>query len=270
MRIPKNIYQTVKDKSNISSAFRDNIAYLRSQNQDWEYRIFDDKDIVEFISTTYGSQYLSVYLSINPIYGPAKADVFRYLLLYALGGVYLDIESTAMRPLNEIIKEDDEYLLSHWKNGKGEVYDRWGLYFDLPYPGEYQQWHVIAAPKHPFLRNVISHVKSRLEHYDALRDGVGWNAVIKTTGPYAYTKAILPIVGAHKHRIVDAHALGLRYSSLDPENEHYRLTGEHAHARHFADHYKNVEDPVVVDLGRNSPCPCGSGKKYKHCHGRLA
>ncbi|HEY4554640.1 MAG TPA: preprotein translocase subunit SecA [Bacillaceae bacterium] len=24
------------------------------------------------------------------------------------------------------------------------------------------------------------------------------------------------------------------------------------------------------DIGRNSPCPCGSGKKYKNCHGRLA
>ena len=23
-------------------------------------------------------------------------------------------------------------------------------------------------------------------------------------------------------------------------------------------------------IGRNSPCPCGSGKKYKQCHGRLA
>ena len=22
-------------------------------------------------------------------------------------------------------------------------------------------------------------------------------------------------------------------------------------------------------IGRNDPCPCGSGKKYKHCHGRL-
>ena len=22
-------------------------------------------------------------------------------------------------------------------------------------------------------------------------------------------------------------------------------------------------------VGRNDPCPCGSGKKYKHCHGRL-
>src|SRR5690625_231060 len=21
-------------------------------------------------------------------------------------------------------------------------------------------------------------------------------------------------------------------------------------------------------IGRNDPCPCGSGKKYKHCHGR--
>ena len=23
-------------------------------------------------------------------------------------------------------------------------------------------------------------------------------------------------------------------------------------------------------IGRNDPCPCGSGKKYKQCHGKLA
>ncbi len=30
--------------------------------------------------------------------------------------------------------------------------------------------------------------------------------------------------------------------------------------------------PIHVDdkVGRNDPCPCGSGKKYKHCHGRAA
>ncbi|MBB5514024.1 preprotein translocase subunit SecA [Rubricella aquisinus] len=29
--------------------------------------------------------------------------------------------------------------------------------------------------------------------------------------------------------------------------------------------------PVVTSdkIGRNEPCPCGSGKKYKHCHGKL-
>ncbi len=26
----------------------------------------------------------------------------------------------------------------------------------------------------------------------------------------------------------------------------------------------------IGKVGRNEPCPCGSGKKYKHCHGRLA
>ena len=25
-----------------------------------------------------------------------------------------------------------------------------------------------------------------------------------------------------------------------------------------------------ADAGRNDPCPCGSGQKYKHCHGKLA
>ena len=27
--------------------------------------------------------------------------------------------------------------------------------------------------------------------------------------------------------------------------------------------------PEVPRVGRNDPCPCGSGKKYKHCHGQL-
>jgi preprotein translocase subunit SecA len=26
----------------------------------------------------------------------------------------------------------------------------------------------------------------------------------------------------------------------------------------------------AVRVGRNDACPCGSGKKYKHCHGKLA
>ena len=26
---------------------------------------------------------------------------------------------------------------------------------------------------------------------------------------------------------------------------------------------------AMPKIGRNDPCPCGSGKKYKHCHGQL-
>jgi hypothetical protein len=33
----------------------------------------------------------------------------------------------------------------------------------------------------------------------------------------------------------------------------------------------NPQQPFVVPkVGRNQPCPCASGKKYKHCHGKVA
>ncbi|MFS4514077.1 SEC-C metal-binding domain-containing protein, partial [Delftia tsuruhatensis] len=31
-----------------------------------------------------------------------------------------------------------------------------------------------------------------------------------------------------------------------------------------------LELPEGARVGRNDPCPCGSGKKYKQCHGKLS
>jgi preprotein translocase subunit SecA len=38
----------------------------------------------------------------------------------------------------------------------------------------------------------------------------------------------------------------------------------------YIDPSTQKQEPVVVGpkIGRNDPCPCGSGKKYKACHGR--
>ena len=39
------------------------------------------------------------------------------------------------------------------------------------------------------------------------------------------------------------------------------------------DYQQGPQTPIVREgakIGRNDPCPCGSGKKYKHCHGQLA
>jgi len=34
---------------------------------------------------------------------------------------------------------------------------------------------------------------------------------------------------------------------------------------------RNSKDPTSWGkVGRNEPCPCGSGKKFKHCHGKNA
>jgi preprotein translocase subunit SecA len=49
--------------------------------------------------------------------------------------------------------------------------------------------------------------------------------------------------------------------------EHPRVTEEAAPAES-----PPAQQPVRADpkIGRNAPCPCGSGKKYKQCHGKLA
>ena len=39
----------------------------------------------------------------------------------------------------------------------------------------------------------------------------------------------------------------------------------------YYDPSENVkQEPVIAGpkIGRNDPCPCGSGKKYKQCHGK--
>jgi preprotein translocase subunit SecA len=38
-----------------------------------------------------------------------------------------------------------------------------------------------------------------------------------------------------------------------------------------SDGERDPENPASWgDVGRNEPCPCGSGKKFKHCHGAFA
>ncbi|MEN9551244.1 MAG: Protein translocase subunit SecA, partial [Pseudomonadota bacterium] len=32
----------------------------------------------------------------------------------------------------------------------------------------------------------------------------------------------------------------------------------------------DFQSTLLAPVGRNDPCPCGSGKKYKQCHGKLA
>ena len=49
------------------------------------------------------------------------------------------------------------------------------------------------------------------------------------------------------------------------QNVTYTAPNETGEAQSITD-----PDTVVQAVGRNDPCPCGSGKKYKQCHGRLA
>ncbi|MFC5586179.1 preprotein translocase subunit SecA [Nitratireductor kimnyeongensis] len=49
------------------------------------------------------------------------------------------------------------------------------------------------------------------------------------------------------------------------------MTLAHTEARVVPAEERDPNDPATWGkVGRNEPCPCGSGKKYKHCHGAFA
>lgn len=236
-RIPRIIHQTYPGKS-LPEALRDNVANLASANPDWDHRLYDDEAIERFILDHYPRQILEAYLKIRPEYGAARADLFRYLAVYRLGGVYLDIKSRVTRPIEKVIRGDEGIILSKWRNGPGNVHQGFGLHPELSklQGGEFQQWHVIAASGHPFLRAVILGVLSNVDRYSPWKFGVGRNGVFRLTGPIAYTLAIHPLLGSAPARIVaDETELSLEYS----------IAGSYVHQDAFRRHYSQYDTSIV-------------------------
>lgn len=213
-----------------------NVAGIKAANPGWSHRLYDEEAALHFTKEHYGAEVLHLYRRIGPEYRAAKADLLRHLIIYQEGGVYLDIKSYAKHPLDEIVRQDDEYLLSQWTdNGPGQERAGYGLHPDLRHMkgGEYQMFHVIARPEHPFTDAAIKRILHNIKHYKPW-NSVGRTGVLRTTGPIAYTLAIEPIRERHPHRIIDYKAAGLVPSI---EYDHFAV---------FPDHYSHHLTPVVT------------------------
>ncbi len=239
--IPKFIHQSADFYESLPNEVKSNIEKLKKLNPTWIYKFYDDKDAREFISDNFDWRYISAWESIGIEYGAAKADLFRYLLLYKTGGVWLDIKSSASKPFDEIFRPDDSFILSHWKNAPGETFNGWGIHEDLRMlpRGEFQNWFIASVPKHPYLENVIKRVIDNIFKYDPSQIGVGKIGVLRTTGPIAYTKAISAIKDQWPHREADSEDdLGLIYSIFHDK------TG-YNHHKIFKNHYSQQKSPII-------------------------
>lgn len=234
--IPRIIHQTFYDR-NLPPELQASTEALRARNPGWEYRFYDDADIVEFIRSAYGAPMLACYERIDKRYGATRADLFRYLLMYKVGGVYLDIKSSATLPLDSVLRADDRYLLSTWGDTEGPS-ATWGRHYDLDgIPGgEFQQWFIACAPGHPYLKAVLDTVIANLGLYDPSLHGVGKNGALRTAGPIPYTLAIHRILDQHPHRRADFKTeLGFEYNVY--RNQSHQTT--------FRAHYSTQTASIV-------------------------
>jgi preprotein translocase subunit SecA len=61
-------------------------------------------------------------------------------------------------------------------------------------------------------------------------------------------------------------------SELNFQHEEFTGLGEPEQVDEMPEAAEEEQQPYVrpdKKVGRNEPCPCGSGKKYKQCHGKL-
>lgn len=235
--IPRIIHQTFTNRQ-LPAEIEENVARIKAMNPRWEYRFYENEDFADFIRQNYNDKVLEYYNRINPAYGAVRADLFRYLLIYKCGGMYIDMKSSTTLPLDSVLKDSDCFLLSHWQNKKNEEHEGFGFHWDLDVPdGEFQQWHVISAPGHPFLKAVIETIFMNIDLYLPSLHGVGQYGVMRVTGPITYTKSILPLMPLHRYRMVNAAVdLGLKYS-IYPKFSHMKI--------YNAKHYTVLKEPIV-------------------------
>jgi mannosyltransferase OCH1-like enzyme len=109
MLIQSNIFQTWHSKKLPTSMFLV-MMQLKRINPRFRHYLFDDNDCHEFIKKHFDNKVLNAYDRLIP--GAYKADLWRYCVLYKLGGIYLDIKYIPVNNFKFVNLLDKEYWVT--------------------------------------------------------------------------------------------------------------------------------------------------------------
>ena len=152
------------------------------------------------------------------------------------------------------------------------------------------------------LQSIDTHWREHLSALDYLRQGIHLRGYAQKQPKQEYKREAFELFGAMLDSIkreVTQHLMAVQIRSQEQVEEAERKAEEAAQAvknvqYHHADYDQALarapegeaeggapaeasaepaQQPFVragTKVGRNDPCPCGSGKKYKNCHGKLS
>jgi len=113
--IPLNIFQTWHSK-NLPSLMKKNVDIIKKLNPAFTYHLYDDNDCYNFIKDNFNIEVLNAFDNLIP--GAYKADLWRYCVLYKLGGIYLDIKYKPVKGFKFInLCEKEHWVLDADGNG---------------------------------------------------------------------------------------------------------------------------------------------------------
>jgi mannosyltransferase OCH1-like enzyme len=106
--VPKLIMQTWKTETLEPTWHACRESLLRVLPADWSYVYLTDDAMLAFIKFAF-PDLLKDFKALK--YGVQKADILRYLWLYAYGGIYMDLDYEVQRPFFHVIEAIDSPLM---------------------------------------------------------------------------------------------------------------------------------------------------------------
>ena len=152
-KIPKIIYQTFKSNELTDHMFSNAKSFI-DLNPEYKYEYYDDARMIEYVNgydcSDFNFTNNDLRKAFNSIAVPAgKADLWRYLIVYETGGVYVDIDAKCINPLRSIINPNDDIVtcLAGWAHN----FDNNKVIWKHLFP----QWILIHNKKSPILKRII-------------------------------------------------------------------------------------------------------------------
>jgi len=214
---------------------------LESRNPDYTFCYYDDAQMLTWVKDNCDLEVSKAFNKIDQKYGVVRADLFRYLIIYKVGGIYLDIKSNCLVPFNELISTNDKFITSHWLHSDGTINPYFGNHKSLITSKltEFQQWFLIAEPKHYIMKDVVSAVLQNLSKKQSVFNSkFGRVGVLETSGPIIFTKVLSKFELGADFTLINSKADGLEYSIYDDSSfgSHHKL---------FPEHYSKLFAPIL-------------------------
>ena len=100
--VPLNIYQSWYSNQ-VPPKMKETIDELIEMNPEFDHYLYSDDSSAKFIEENFDKEVVDAFHTLKP--GAYKSDLWRYCILYKIGGVYLDIKFITLKPLLQIVKE---------------------------------------------------------------------------------------------------------------------------------------------------------------------
>jgi preprotein translocase subunit SecA len=132
------------------------------------------------------------------------------------------------------------------------------------------------------LQSLDNHWREHLSALDHLRQGIHLRGYAQKNPKQEYKREAFDLFEGLL-QAVRADVIKLLMTAQVRDEAQLEAIEEPPHLDHVEFHHSDLDETLaavadkktqpahaVPKVGRNDPCPCGSGKKYKHCHGKLS